>query len=438
VTRADVTFWGQGRQAEAIEILERARHRLGPESSFAADVKAMQAMVEAHCGLADRAIDHALPLTGGRGFAAVESTVAAGIALSAAGRSAEALDLIDALYAWPGLPVMAKTAALHVRTVALVDLGRLAEAETSAVESHRLALEIGDVTSRGYSAAVMCWTYVAMGRLSAARRFAVEASVLFRASQQLVARRWALSMHLLTVAEANAIDEAMEAVERLDATEPHDGRLHEPIEQLGRAWLGAATGHLTEARATLAAAADTCERRGQHALALLVVHEAARLGAPDGDAATRLAARCHSPFAFAMADHVLAIDRGDPAALAAVAEAFAAFGADLMAAEAAASARDAFARAGDRQSAARWGHRGRELAARCEGATTPTLDMPEVVVPLTRREREIAVLVAAGRTSRAVADELHLSVRTVENHLARVYDKLGVNSRPQLAEALGR
>ena len=59
-----------------------------------------------------------------------------------------------------------------------------------------------------------------------------------------------------------------------------------------------------------------------------------------------------------------------------------------------------------------------------------------MTVPLTRREREVANLVRSGRSSRTVADELHLSVRTVEDHLARVFDKLGINSRAQLAEAL--
>jgi DNA-binding CsgD family transcriptional regulator len=439
VARADAAFWGQGRQVEATQILERARDRLGSEARRAADVIAMQAMVEAHSGLADEAISHALPLVGGAsGFATVEAIVAAGIALSAAGRSCEALELIDGLCGWPDLPLPARAAALHVRTVVLVDLGQLADAESSALESHRLALEMGDATSRGYSAAVLCWTYLAMGRLTAARQVAVESSALFRAAQQLVARRWALSMQLLSLALANAVEEAKELVSTLDGIGSHDGRLHEPIEQLGRAWLDAAEGRFAEARATLVAAADACERRGQHALAMLAVHQLGRLGAPDSEAAARLAVRCDSPFMLAMADHVAAIDRGDAAALAASAEAFAAFGADLIAAEAAAAARDEFARAGEQQIAARWARRSRELAERCEGATTPGLDIPHVAVPLTRREREIAALVAAGRTSRAVADQLHLSVRTVENHLARVYDKLGVNSRPQLAEALGR
>jgi DNA-binding CsgD family transcriptional regulator/tetratricopeptide (TPR) repeat protein len=55
---------------------------------------------------------------------------------------------------------------------------------------------------------------------------------------------------------------------------------------------------------------------------------------------------------------------------------------------------------------------------------------------LTRREQEIAALVATGRRSRAIADELFLSHRTVETHLARIYRKLNVSSRTALAHLL--
>jgi DNA-binding CsgD family transcriptional regulator len=55
---------------------------------------------------------------------------------------------------------------------------------------------------------------------------------------------------------------------------------------------------------------------------------------------------------------------------------------------------------------------------------------------LTAREREIARLAAIGRTSREVAAELHLSTRTVDTHLSRVYHKLGLRSRAELASLL--
>ena len=52
---------------------------------------------------------------------------------------------------------------------------------------------------------------------------------------------------------------------------------------------------------------------------------------------------------------------------------------------------------------------------------------------LTPQEQAVARLVATGKTNREVAAELLLSVKTVEVHLTRVYAKLGVSSRSQLA-----
>ena len=43
---------------------------------------------------------------------------------------------------------------------------------------------------------------------------------------------------------------------------------------------------------------------------------------------------------------------------------------------------------------------------------------------------------AAGRTNKQIARDMHLSVRTVESHLQRAYEKLGVSGRHELAEAL--
>ena len=52
---------------------------------------------------------------------------------------------------------------------------------------------------------------------------------------------------------------------------------------------------------------------------------------------------------------------------------------------------------------------------------------------LTEREREVMLRVAAGRLNKVIADELHVSVRTVEVHRARVYAKLGVRSAAEVA-----
>ncbi|OWY60812.1 hypothetical protein B7486_67160 [cyanobacterium TDX16] len=55
---------------------------------------------------------------------------------------------------------------------------------------------------------------------------------------------------------------------------------------------------------------------------------------------------------------------------------------------------------------------------------------------LTRREQEVAGLAAEGQSNQEIADRLGLSVRTVENHLQRAYEKLGIPGRDELAAAL--
>jgi DNA-binding CsgD family transcriptional regulator len=52
---------------------------------------------------------------------------------------------------------------------------------------------------------------------------------------------------------------------------------------------------------------------------------------------------------------------------------------------------------------------------------------------LTRREKEIAALVARGLTSRQIASKLVLSERTVDNHVANILKKLSLHSREQIA-----
>jgi DNA-binding NarL/FixJ family response regulator len=58
------------------------------------------------------------------------------------------------------------------------------------------------------------------------------------------------------------------------------------------------------------------------------------------------------------------------------------------------------------------------------------------MTPLTQREREIATLAAQGLASKTIGERLFVTSRTVDNHLARIYSKLGVGSRAELAETL--
>lgn len=69
-----------------------------------------------------------------------------------------------------------------------------------------------------------------------------------------------------------------------------------------------------------------------------------------------------------------------------------------------------------------------------------SLDRPAATAgtALTEPERRLAALVAAGATNRETAQRLFLSVKTVEATLSRIYRKLNVRSRTELAGVLGR
>ena len=119
-------------------------------------------------------------------------------------------------------------------------------------------------------------------------------------------------------------------------------------------------------------------------------------------------------------------------------ERFEALGALLLAAEAFTSAAERLRAGGDQ----RGGAGGRCARRRPAG---PLPGRPDAVGgrrhrhrgAAHRREREVALLAARGMQSRAIADQLFLSFRTVNNHLQRAYEKLGINGRAELAAALG-
>ena len=57
---------------------------------------------------------------------------------------------------------------------------------------------------------------------------------------------------------------------------------------------------------------------------------------------------------------------------------------------------------------------------------------------LTEQELRIALLIAEGVTNREAAAALYLSPKTIGYHLGKVYEKLGVRSRTELAHLLAR
>ncbi len=172
---------------------------------------------------------------------------------------------------------------------------------------------------------------------------------------------------------------------------------------------------------------------------LLFQFDLLRLGSRAGiDRVLELAPLVDGPLPATMVAMAQALVAHDGVALDEVATAFAALGTNLFAAEAAVLAAEEHRRRGDAPAAARSDVAAHEWSEQCEGARSAILEQRQPAVSvLTAREREIVQLAARGRSNRDVADELCVSVRTVEGHLARAYAKLGVTNRQQLAELLG-
>jgi DNA-binding NarL/FixJ family response regulator len=71
---------------------------------------------------------------------------------------------------------------------------------------------------------------------------------------------------------------------------------------------------------------------------------------------------------------------------------------------------------------------------RLEAALAPVNRRGRSKAALTAREREVASLVAEGKSNRAIAESLFISERTVESHVESIFGKLGVSTRVAVAK----
>jgi DNA-binding CsgD family transcriptional regulator len=108
----------------------------------------------------------------------------------------------------------------------------------------------------------------------------------------------------------------------------------------------------------------------------------------------------------------------------------------LYAAEAAVEAHHRHAKAGRRVRAQVSLGLATELLRECGTVRTHLLDLTGTENSLTARELYVARLAATGQSGPSIAAKLGLSVRTVNNHLGRVYSKLGLTGRSELAEMI--
>jgi DNA-binding NarL/FixJ family response regulator len=276
------------------------------------------------------------------------------------------------------------------------------------------------------------------GRPQTARRWLGEALARCDDLDNVGPSRLVLSALVMAHVLVGAHADAHAAADLLAARPPF--RFTRPEQELGMAWLAVADGDLSTARQRLLDTAELASVAGYLGSEAWALHDVARLGGAPAvhERLTALAGRAEGDLVLGYAAHAAAAAAGDPAALVDATDRFERLGMTLLAAEAANEAAQAFQRRGERREATALEARAAALAAGCEGAVTPGVIAAVAVSPLTPRERDIATLAARGESSRAIAERLVVSVRTVDNHLQNVYTKLGISGRRALPAALAR
>jgi len=206
----------------------------------------------------------------------------------------------------------------------------------------------------------------------------------------------------------------------------------------GEAWLAMVQGDPLRAQRLLLEGAEGYTRAPLYAAQLY--HEAMRAGAPPRRVHPPLAAlrgKCDARLVVAYMDDAAARAGGDGKAVLTCADEFEDIGALRHASECAAAAAEIFAQDGRHDSARRAAARSGELHSRCQGGFAPEIrGLEPDAFSLTNRERQLVELAAQGLSNAEIADQFVLSVRTVESHLYRAMQKLGVTDRRDLRTGL--
>ena len=318
-------------------------------------------------------------------------------------------------------------------------LGELESARWLVGEAIRICRERSETTALLFFLDLAGWSELLGGEIEAAASFFSEAATIATGLAITASVSASLAGLAIARAQTGGVEATAAAWHRLLDVPDAPGPRVDYEQGAGEAWHIATSGDPAKAAELLRRAADRCGARGLRTVELLALLDIARLGYATVDDAGRAAwaaDRCQGPLLPLIADAVTAAAVRDGGRLLAVATAFAERGFALPAAEFAALAADAGSAAGDQKSAAAAQALSARMRARVAGANTPLLQRALSVEPLTRREREIAGRAASGASNADIAGQLHVSVRTVETHLQRVYRKLGVSSRQELGELL--
>ncbi|MCW2558835.1 MAG: response regulator containing a CheY-like receiver domain and an DNA-binding domain [Mycobacterium sp.] len=439
--RASNMLWVLADPARAKELIDDASRTTSPQARnyidafltvywFAVDQPGLAKQASEHLALDD------LP-------AVVDAEIAWALAAVAAdaGCTTEAVAVADAGYAvatrsFDAPQMRFNIADAHV--TALLLSGRVVEAVEVAERVHEQAADLPGAAHL-LGAAVAGRAALGAGQLDSACSMLEQAAVALSASGHAIG--WGYRYHFprsTALAIRGSTDEAATALSALD-------ELRRPFRSLdyersvARAWLAAGQGAVSEGITILLSAAERAGASGQFAAEVNCLQIATQFGDRSGSTRLReLAAIVEGPRVGLAARFAEALRDDDAMELAAVSEEFERMGDLVAAVDAAAHAATGYRRQNLRGSALACSTRADGLARQCGGASTPALGQATEELPLTGREREIAMLIAAGLSSPAIAERLSLSVRTVESHIHRAMKKTGTTSRDELANLVRR
>ncbi len=442
VSRAEVLFRGLDRYDDALSAVDLGLQLLRDEA-WRDELWAERANIQVFAGDLLGGLEILEPLFARAHGRALVAAGAVGVpALAIAGRVDEALALADRTFAVAlelgRQPSMVDPAVFVIgRCLALAYAGRFTEAHAPAQLGYDWSVASGVPAGRTWFGMILALVAVSRGDLDLAAGRFEEAALGFVDQHDRSNARWCWSGVALVAATRGDTEGARGALHEADAMGMASVCLLDVEIERARAALEAAEGEVDLARQRLGAAARAAQQSGQHALEGAALHDLVRLGVVPVWAVRRLAdlASAGQELARIRSDHAVAVTTGDAAALALVAEEYERMGARLFAAEA--WGQVAHVRSGDSGGPTDAARRSASLAAACGGARTPAIARlaRRVTASLTPREREVAKLAALGLPNRQIAEQLFVSVRTVENQLQRAYTKLGVQNRTQLRAA---
>jgi DNA-binding NarL/FixJ family response regulator len=358
-----------------------------------------------------------------------------GVSLMSAGHGREAGALARRLR--PRLPLRSDLDLYALGLASLVgeesgeDWGGLDEYMRATVQE---AVRGGDHEAAGLAARTLGALDLQRGRYRDAERWLAEAELQLDHHDVLGG---ASCVHALQVGVACLMGDPMgaqAALERMRARVAERGQRPTELMYLacGEGWAARARSAADGAEAFTRRAAETDDAMVRARL----LYEALRSGArprPVAQALAQLASEGDSVLTEARAGHAVALAESDAQALLAAGNRLAAIGCDAAAVEAIADASREFLSQGRHDSARRAAVRARELHPASQGWELPLIDgIDGVATELTRREAQIATLAANGLTNQQIADQLVLSVRTVETYIYRAMHKRGVNNRRDL------